>query len=202
MKKIWIRLGGDITATDDLAERIMNGDKDALIAAIKENGFTPNGETYVPNEEAEPEFVFGPDDLVLRPEEGKLNPDINPKTFQRLLNKYSRFYDDCKEVFTTLAKKYIDEHPKLKGNRIWFNPENTFTGEQDTKHCGSWVGDVIAVGFDKDGKLRFDLSTNIDTVCNIPCSDDVAYGLYVNDWTIALKVLLDHIATPYEPDDD
>ena len=44
MKKIWIRLGGNITADEDTYQKIMSGDEEALVKAIKEHGFELNGE--------------------------------------------------------------------------------------------------------------------------------------------------------------
>ena len=48
MKKVWIRLGGIVTADEKTMQAILNGDSDALIKAIKQNGFEINGETYIP----------------------------------------------------------------------------------------------------------------------------------------------------------
>ena len=48
MKKIWIRLGGFISADENTMNAIMKGDEDALIKAIKEHGFEVNGESYIP----------------------------------------------------------------------------------------------------------------------------------------------------------
>ena len=48
MKKVWLRLGGNVTASKEEMSRILNGDVDALISAIKANGFELNGETYIP----------------------------------------------------------------------------------------------------------------------------------------------------------
>lgn len=64
MKKIWIRLGGVITADESTMEAILNGDTDALMRAIKENGFVLNGETYIPAQgeiETDVDFDFMPD---------------------------------------------------------------------------------------------------------------------------------------------
>ena len=49
MKKVWIRLGGNITAD----QKIMSGDEEALVKAIKEHGFELNGETYIPADESD-----------------------------------------------------------------------------------------------------------------------------------------------------
>lgn len=53
MKKIWIRLGGNITADEDTYQKIMSGDEEALVKAIKEHGFELNGETYIPADESD-----------------------------------------------------------------------------------------------------------------------------------------------------
>ena len=48
MDKVWIRIGGIVTADKQTVDAILNGDTDALIKAIKENGFELNGESYIP----------------------------------------------------------------------------------------------------------------------------------------------------------
>ena len=53
MKKVWIRLGGFISADEATMKKIMVGDEDALISAIKENGFEVNGESYIPETDDE-----------------------------------------------------------------------------------------------------------------------------------------------------
>lgn len=62
-KKIWMRLGGWVAADENTIEAIRGGDKDALVTAIKENGFQPDGESYVPETEAE--FEIDPDEITL-----------------------------------------------------------------------------------------------------------------------------------------
>ena len=39
MKKVWIRLGGVVTADEETMNAILCGNANALIKAIKENGF-------------------------------------------------------------------------------------------------------------------------------------------------------------------
>ena len=56
MAKVWIRLGGYITADDATMEEIKNGNEDALVKAIKEHGFEVDGDTYIPDPETEVEF--------------------------------------------------------------------------------------------------------------------------------------------------
>lgn len=48
MKKVWIRLGGYVTADEALMKRILKGEKAALDEAIDENGFVADGDTYIP----------------------------------------------------------------------------------------------------------------------------------------------------------
>lgn len=55
MKKVWIRLGGFISADEDTIKKIMSGDEEALVKAIKDNGFELNGETYIPADENDDE---------------------------------------------------------------------------------------------------------------------------------------------------
>ena len=62
-KKIWMRLGGWVAADESTIEAIRGGDKDALVRAVKENGFQPDGESYVP--ETETEFEIDPDEISL-----------------------------------------------------------------------------------------------------------------------------------------
>lgn len=60
MKKIWIRLGGNITADEDTYQKIMSGDEEALVKAIKEHGFEVNGDSYIPDPDSEAEFDLNP----------------------------------------------------------------------------------------------------------------------------------------------
>ena len=64
MEKIWIRLGGVVTTDKNTMKKIHEGDTDALVKAIKENGFRLNGETYIPAQgaiESDIDFDFVPD---------------------------------------------------------------------------------------------------------------------------------------------
>lgn len=68
MKKIWLRLGGYIQVSnkEDL-ERILKGDSKTLVSVIKENGFTLNGETYIPQlGDIEQDIDFEIDSVELR----------------------------------------------------------------------------------------------------------------------------------------
>ena len=63
MEKIWVRMGGYITADASTMAEIKNGNTDALVKAIKENGFEVNGETYIPladDETVIDSFEIGP----------------------------------------------------------------------------------------------------------------------------------------------
>ena len=48
MAKIWLRIGGFITVTEQQKESLLKGDKKVLVNAIKHGGFTPVGQTYIP----------------------------------------------------------------------------------------------------------------------------------------------------------
>jgi hypothetical protein len=68
MKKVWIRLGGTITADEETMNDILCGNANALLKAIKKNGFEVNGESYIPaNEERESDvdFDFIPTTLLI-----------------------------------------------------------------------------------------------------------------------------------------
>lgn len=54
--KIWIRVGGFVSADYDECVKIMDGDTDALVNAIKNNGFEVNGDTYIPTDGWDVEF--------------------------------------------------------------------------------------------------------------------------------------------------
>ena len=56
--KMWIRLGGFITADAKTMADINNGSEDALIKAIKEHGFEVNGNSYIP--ETDVDFELNP----------------------------------------------------------------------------------------------------------------------------------------------
>lgn len=70
MKKVWIRLGGFISADEETMKKIMDGDADALLGAIKENGFEANGGSYIPYSDCDggdaPEFDLCPFNLVAK----------------------------------------------------------------------------------------------------------------------------------------
>lgn len=53
MEKIWVRMGGYITADATTMEEIKNGNTDALVKAIKDNGFEVDGEAYIPETEVD-----------------------------------------------------------------------------------------------------------------------------------------------------
>lgn len=51
MKKIWLRLGVTIEASDKETEKILNGDGKVLADVIRKNGFIIDGDSYIPGEE-------------------------------------------------------------------------------------------------------------------------------------------------------
>lgn len=53
MQSIWLRLGGFVTADDEEMAKILKGDKNALISAIRKNGFEVEGDTYIPEDSNE-----------------------------------------------------------------------------------------------------------------------------------------------------
>lgn len=57
MKKVWIRLGGNVYADEKTVDAIMGGDEKALVGAIKENGFELNGNSYIPSPNGDGEDV-------------------------------------------------------------------------------------------------------------------------------------------------
>lgn len=65
MSTIWMRLGGWISADEETMDAIRVGDVDALIKAIRLNGFSLNGESYMPDNE-DVVFDLGPEQLMLR----------------------------------------------------------------------------------------------------------------------------------------
>ena len=68
MEKVWIRLGGVVTADEETMNAILCGNANALIKAIKENGFEVNGESYIPatdDIESDVEFDFVPTTLLI-----------------------------------------------------------------------------------------------------------------------------------------
>ena len=52
-EKVWIRLGGWVTADEETMNKIRNYDTDALVKALKENGFAVDGEAYIPEDECD-----------------------------------------------------------------------------------------------------------------------------------------------------
>ena len=54
--RIWIRVGGFVSADHDECVKIMDGDADALVNAIKKNGFEVDGDTYIPTDDCDVEF--------------------------------------------------------------------------------------------------------------------------------------------------
>lgn len=89
--------------------------------------------------------------------------------------------------------------PTSRDGKILFDPDHTFGVTHTTTHC-EFSADVLAVGF-KDGKLRFDLSEQCSLERDVPYGD-CCYGVYVEFWPWALKVLLENIRNPYVPEDD
>lgn len=69
MEKIWVRMGGYITADAETMAEIKNGNTDALVKAIKDNGFEVDGETYIPltdDEDVIDSFELGPITLIVK----------------------------------------------------------------------------------------------------------------------------------------
>lgn len=204
MKKIWIRLGGFISANEADEKKILAGDTDALVEAINKNGFAPNGETYIPGEDDDVDFDINPGALFLRSDRKtvKGTRNLTISALERYLKASGEMSRRCEKQFIRMAKAYIKKHPELKDKKIWFDPDATINGELDTKHGGSWVGNIIAVGFDKKGHITFDISTEYDLQKDVPSVFESGYGVYLEDWVYALKVLLRHFEEPYDPEED
>lgn len=66
MNRIWIRVGGFISADYSECVKIMNGDMDVLVNAIKKNGFEVNGDTYIPTDGCDVEFNLDSLNLVAK----------------------------------------------------------------------------------------------------------------------------------------
>jgi hypothetical protein len=65
MKRVWIRLGGFISADNEIMDAIMRGDKNALIKAISDNGFEVEGDAYIYDGESGDEVGFDLDAISL-----------------------------------------------------------------------------------------------------------------------------------------
>lgn len=49
-KKIWMRLGVDVTADEETINKLLNGDDDSVLKEIVKNGqFELAGESYIPS---------------------------------------------------------------------------------------------------------------------------------------------------------
>ena len=65
MERVWIRLGGFVSADKDTMDAIMSGDEQALINAIKDNGFEVEGDAYIYDDESGDEVDFDLDTISL-----------------------------------------------------------------------------------------------------------------------------------------
>lgn len=71
-ESVWIRLGGTVTADKKTMDKILSGDKDAIIQAIDENGFLPDGESYIPTANIDDKDPDMPDEIVFDIEPGRM----------------------------------------------------------------------------------------------------------------------------------
>lgn len=71
-ESVWIRLGGTVTADKKTMDKILSGDKDAIIQAIDENGFLPDGESYIPTANIDDKDPDIPDEIVFDIEPGRM----------------------------------------------------------------------------------------------------------------------------------
>ena len=67
-ERVWIRLGGLVTADKETMKGIRQYDVDALVKALKENGFAVEGETYIPEDGSNEYFDVEPNVLNLKAE--------------------------------------------------------------------------------------------------------------------------------------
>lgn len=58
-ESVWMRLGGTIKADKETMDKILSGDGEALTNAIRENGFLPDGESYIPSANLDKELTEG-----------------------------------------------------------------------------------------------------------------------------------------------
>ena len=107
----------------------------------------------------------------------------------------------CKEQFEEQARNYVQTHPESKDKKIWIDPDNSFYCEFESQHGVACIGDVVAIHFDNKGRMRFDVSTEFDLFQDVLSREDSKRGFYLDDWPDALRVLLEHLEEPYEPED-
>lgn len=89
METVWIRLGGVVTADKSTMKKILEGDTDALVKAIKKNGFRLNGETYIPAQgdlESDVDFDFVPDETLIVKTNNKKSGKT-PASSKKIYNK-------------------------------------------------------------------------------------------------------------------
>ena len=48
MKKLWFRLGVEVDVAEEIYDKIINGDNEALVEHIKANGVDTDGDSYIP----------------------------------------------------------------------------------------------------------------------------------------------------------
>lgn len=67
-KRVWIRLGGWVTADEETIRGIRQYKTDALVKALKENGFAVDGEAYIPEDDSDEMMDVEPNVLNLKAE--------------------------------------------------------------------------------------------------------------------------------------
>jgi hypothetical protein len=153
-------------------------------------------------ERVEQETRFPPFKTILRPEEKKpVGADITLEEIMAYNRERTQFESRCREQFTKNVREHIHAHPDLPDGRIHFDPDSTFTALRETKHFDSYTGDVLSVGLDKKDRLIFRHSSQYDVENNLNLSDEAGYGLFIEDWSWALQILLLHLEEPYVPEE-
>lgn len=127
---------------------------------------------------------------------------LNIEQLEREIRRRNRFENRCMALFISTVKEHLAAHPELPDGKIYFDPDATFIAQNEHKYGMTEVGDIVAVSIHEKGYLVFDISTEYDLETKVPLSYETASycGIYVEDWTYALKVLLQQLENPYTPE--
>ena len=122
-----------------------------------------------------------------------------PEAVSAIYDLRTRINSAAYKMILELMESYVKIHPGRP--KILLDPDDGVSVMLSNKYC-SYTGIIVGVSF-KDGKIRYDISTQRDFKEDIlDFRDAPRCGAYVEDETYLLKVLNSTMLEPYFPDDE
>lgn len=124
------------------------------------------------------------------------NIEMNAEVVPALVELQYNLQKGSHDALIGIMKHYAQMHPGRP--KVWFSEDDGVSATLEAKYC-SYSGTIYAVSI-IDGKIHYDISTEMDYQRDVPDYRDVSRcGVFVEDELYLLKVVLNTIKDYSEP---